>query len=305
MAFRFGVFEFDASSGELRREGRAVRIEPQPARALALLLSKPGTVVTRDEMRVHLWGAETHVDFDRGLAYSIGQVRTALGDTAENPRFVQTLPKRGFRFIAPVETIEPAAPEEPAPVAPLRPTEPVEAGPPPRRSTARSTWAIAALSVLVAVAVGWTAWARMAPGRPIIAVTTFDNETGSPEYDRLASSAADVMVDRLTALGSDRIGVIGNTPAVRAPRSARDPEAIRKETSAAYLVLGQVQNDPAGIRMVVHLIRLSDATHLWVTRIARPAGVIGEVEDEIGRRLAEAVRLHVVDRDPNAPRFTR
>jgi DNA-binding winged helix-turn-helix (wHTH) protein len=102
MVFRFGIFEFDDQSGELRRNGRAVALEPQPARALACLLSRPGDLVSREELREAVWGAATHVDFDRGLAYCLSEIRGALGDSAENPRFVQTLPKRGYKFLAPV-----------------------------------------------------------------------------------------------------------------------------------------------------------------------------------------------------------
>ena len=107
MIYRFGVFEFESDSGELRRNGRSVALEPQPAKALALLLARAGDTVSREELRDAVWGADTHVDFDRGLAYCVSQVRTALGDSGENPRFVQTIPKRGFKFIAPLSTNEP------------------------------------------------------------------------------------------------------------------------------------------------------------------------------------------------------
>src|SRR3954470_15989248 len=103
MLFRFGTFAFDDRTALLTRGGGPVALEPQPARALALLLARAGEVVSRDELRAHLWSGDTHVDFDRGLAYCIGELRAALGDSADNPRFVQTLPRRGFRFIAPVE----------------------------------------------------------------------------------------------------------------------------------------------------------------------------------------------------------
>ena len=99
---RFGLFEFDFRTSELRREGEIVKLSPQPARVLALLLEKPGEIVLRDELRTHLWGDETFVDFERGLNFCILQVRTALGDSSENPRFVQTVPRKGYRFIAPV-----------------------------------------------------------------------------------------------------------------------------------------------------------------------------------------------------------
>ena len=101
MIYRFGVFEFDGETKELRKNGRAAALEPQPAKALALLLSRAGDVVTREELRDAVWGKDTHVDFDRGLAYCVSQIRTALGDSGDNPRFVQTIPKRGFKFIAP------------------------------------------------------------------------------------------------------------------------------------------------------------------------------------------------------------
>src|SRR5471032_2618047 len=103
MTYRFGVFAFDERTATLTRSDRPVALEPQPARALALLLSRAGDLVRRDELSAHLCG-DTHVDVDRGLAYCIGQLRAALGDSADNPRFIQTLPRRGFSFIAPVES---------------------------------------------------------------------------------------------------------------------------------------------------------------------------------------------------------
>ncbi len=114
MTYRFGQFEFDDASGELKRQGRLVRLEPQPARALALLLSRAGSIVAREEMREHLWDPRTHVDFERGLAYCVAQIRSALGDAAENPRFLETMPKRGYRFIAPVEQVAPASVAHPS-----------------------------------------------------------------------------------------------------------------------------------------------------------------------------------------------
>src|SRR3954469_21493509 len=118
----------------LARGDREVALEPQPARALALLVARADDVVSRDELRAHLWGGDTHVDFDRGLAYCIAQLRSALGDSAENPRFVQTLPRRGFRFIAPVHVNGAARPaqdrgEMPPPGAPPPPADPAA---PPR-----------------------------------------------------------------------------------------------------------------------------------------------------------------------------
>ena len=104
-AIRFGVFEVDLRAGELRKDGLKVRLQEQPFRVLALLLENPGEVVTRDELREKLWSADTYVDFDKSLNTTVNKLREALGDSAENPRFVQTLHRRGYRFIAPVEGI--------------------------------------------------------------------------------------------------------------------------------------------------------------------------------------------------------
>jgi TolB-like protein len=141
--------------------------------------------------------------------------------------------------------------------------------------------------------------------RPIVAVAIFDNETGRADLDALAATAADVMVARLTALGVETLGVIGNTPRLRQPRAERDPRAVREETGAGYLVFGQLQPDDAGVRLVVHLIRLDDQTHLWVTRVPRPTARLDGIQDAVADRLAEAVRAHVIERNPRAPRFTR
>jgi DNA-binding winged helix-turn-helix (wHTH) protein/TolB-like protein len=100
---RFADVEFDVKAGELRRGGMTTRLEPQPARVLAMLVDRAGDVVTRAELQQHVWSGDTFVDFERGLNYCIAQIRTALGDSASSPRFIETLPRRGYRFIAPVE----------------------------------------------------------------------------------------------------------------------------------------------------------------------------------------------------------
>src|SRR5688500_19563700 len=111
---RFGPFEFDAVSGELWRDGRRVGLQRQPSRLLELLLARPGDVVTRDEIRLALWGEDTHVDFERSLNFCVARLRSALRDNAAEPRFIETLPTRGYRFIAPVA---PAAAESAAAAA--------------------------------------------------------------------------------------------------------------------------------------------------------------------------------------------
>ena len=107
--FRFGTFEADSVTGELRRAGRPVGLQEQPFRLLLALLDRPAEIVTRAELREKLWG-ETHVDFEEGLNTAVRKLRDALGDSASNPRFIETLPRRGYRFIAPVESVADPAP---------------------------------------------------------------------------------------------------------------------------------------------------------------------------------------------------
>lgn len=136
--FRFGIFEVDGGTGEVRREGKAQpRLRDQPLRILLLLLERPGELVTREELRQRLWSSDTFVDFDHGLNTAINQLRGAFNDSAANPRFIQTLPRRGYRFIAPVET---AGAEEPAQFGgmkvPSAPEAPVGSTKPPAEQNA-------------------------------------------------------------------------------------------------------------------------------------------------------------------------
>jgi len=206
MLLRFSVFEFESDTRELRKSGRVVALESQPARALARLLAKSGEAVTREELRDAVWGAGTHVDFDRGLAYCLSQIRFALGDSGENPRFVQTLPKKGYRFIAPVSGVS------------ASPGTPGVTGATPAVETPRKAlrwWPMLGSAVVgVAAVVGWlvsrAAPAAAPPAQTVIAVSIFDNETGQPEHDRLVAGLSDLVVTRLTALEPARVAVIGN-----------------------------------------------------------------------------------------------
>jgi DNA-binding winged helix-turn-helix (wHTH) protein len=115
MIFRFGLFELDTDSEELLKAGRTVRIQQQPYKLLCLLVAQAGKVVSRDEIRSALWPAETFVDYDQGVNFAMKQVREALGDEADHPVYVQTIPKRGYRFIAPVDAGARAASPPPVP----------------------------------------------------------------------------------------------------------------------------------------------------------------------------------------------
>ena len=288
MVYRFGVFTFDDRAALLTRAGRPVALEPQPARALGLLLARAGDLVTRDELRAHIWGGDTHVDFDRGLAYCIGQLRSALGDTADNPRFVQTLPRRGFTFIAPIETDE-AGSKGPA----LQTVEPDTSS---WRGSSHKAIALAfALVAGIAAAVGaWMAIARQT-ARPIVAVAVFENETGDQAYSRAVAALSDVIVERLTAIGPSRIGVDGNAGILRRPRDARDWRAVARDTGAAFLVAGHLQTKDGRLSLLMYMVRLDDGTHVWVQRIPRPAGdSLTTLDADVASQIESAVRRIVL-----------
>jgi DNA-binding winged helix-turn-helix (wHTH) protein/TolB-like protein len=287
MVYRFGVFEFESDTGELRKQGRAVALEPQPAKALALLLSRPGDVITREELRDAVWGGDTHVDFDRGLAYCLSQIRSALGDSGENPRFVQTLPKRGYKFIAPVAgstgSTGSAGSTGSNPTNLTNPTNP-------------RLWQLAGVAAaLVILAVGWAASRRAATSASIvIAVSIFDNETGMPEHDRLVAGLSDLVVTRLTGLDPSRLAVVGNAAVLRQPRNIRNLKAVAGVVKADYVVLGQLQRGETGLRFITHLIRLSDEAHLKANRLQMPDGNVAGLEDAVVDEFERAVRAHLL-----------
>ena len=281
-AYRFGVFFFEAESGRLERDGRPVHLQPQPAQVLAALLSRAGEVVTRDELRRAVWPEDTWVDFDRGLNFCIAQVRGALGDTSTSPRFIRTVPKRGYEFIAPVQRTPPAPDEEQA-ATPGPAAAPAAPRPRPR-------WPIAAAVGIAAAGAAAAAYVaiRPAPRPPIVAIARFDNETGDPALSAFSDRLTDTLVEQLTLASGGRFAVIGNAAILRVPRERRDLSAIAGSLHAGYVVLGQLQGTGERLRVLSHLIRMPDQTHVGVNRTEGIASTALASSDEIAGRIARA-----------------
>ncbi len=161
-AVRFGLFEVDFSQSELRKRGRKILLQDQPFKLLALLLQRPGEIVAREELQQSLWPADTFVDFDESLNKAIQKIRQALGDSSDNPHLIETIPRRGYRFIAPVELLDQDG-QDGQRVEP-RPTEPAEGVAPPEtaRRSRRETMLIIALAAAIGIAIAF--WAR-SPGQ--------------------------------------------------------------------------------------------------------------------------------------------
>lgn len=295
MTLQFGTFEFDDQAMELRRGGRRVALEPQPARALAVLLRRAGDVVTREDLRLTVWGPDTHVDFDRGLAYCLSAIRQALGDQGENPRFVQTLPKRGYCFIAPVKVCGEVGDRPPE-----RQTKPVahepgvEAAPWIAFARPWRRWVRFTLVLLM----GLSAWgiARRPPAAApaILAVSVFDNETGEARYDRVVSNLTDSVVAHLTSMAPAHVQVIGNAAPLRQPRNIRNLKALAASIRADYVLLAQLQRGEAGLRIVTHFIRLPEETHLRAQVLQLTDSDEAALERAVVAEFERCVRDHVL-----------
>src|SRR4051812_5082603 len=185
----FGDFLFDPASGELWRDGAMVPLQPQPSRLLALLLARPGEMVSREDIRQALWGSDTHVDFDRSLNFCVAKLRAALNDSAAQPRFIETLPTRGYRFLEPVVE-PPAAAMPPPPAMADAPPGPAEALP----SRTRLGYLVSAALLVAAIAILVMRVAPVGSGAPTVVVVPFHNETGSPDLDRVAKGVSDAAV---------------------------------------------------------------------------------------------------------------
>ncbi|HVT57949.1 MAG TPA: winged helix-turn-helix domain-containing protein [Thermoanaerobaculia bacterium] len=286
---RFDRFEFFLHSGELITDGSRVRLEPQPAKVLAVLACRPGEVVSREELQKEIWPADTFVDFERGLNYCVRRIRIALDDSASAPRFIETLPKRGYRFLAAVDGL--CSPElEPPP--PGQAVEPAPSGAAPlakdgRRAVLRLALSVAALILAGAAVVLSTRSSTV----PTVAVTLFDNETDHRDLDRVAQVFTDALVERL-ARDSTRWSVIGNAAILRTPRPLLNLETIASSLHADFIVLGQIQPSERGLTVLTHLIRARDQRHLWVGRFASPA----VVDQGLASRIAETVAAAATQR---------
>lgn len=156
---RFALFELDLGSGELRKRGRPVRFQPQPFKVLATLVSNPGKLITREELRNQVWQGTTFVDFEQGLNFCVRRIRTVLDDDADAPRFIETVPRRGYRFIAAVEHVSahPEMPSQPGNGRPSLEIPPRDTTLPPKSSARMSPWLAAGLPALIigAISLGW------------------------------------------------------------------------------------------------------------------------------------------------------
>ncbi|HEV3469364.1 MAG TPA: winged helix-turn-helix domain-containing protein [Pyrinomonadaceae bacterium] len=291
---RFGPFELRVKSGEVRRaDGTTVRLPPQPFRVLLALVENAGQVITREELRRLVWGDETVVDFDKGLNFCVRQIREALGDDAQSPRYIETLPRRGYRLIAPVAP----APAEPVRDDPAgRPAAEPPGRPRPRRSGVAA--ALAALSILSLVSfVLWRqAGRRAAPagGKVLMAVLPFENLSGDPSQDYFSDGLTEEVISRLGGLRPERLGVIARTTALTYRKTEKDVRQIGRELGVAYVLEGGVRREAGRVRITAQLIQVSDQTHLWAETYERDERDLLRIQSEVAARVARSLELELL-----------
>jgi len=262
---RFGVFELDLRSGELRKHGLRVRLQEQPFRLLEMLLERPGEVVTREELQKRLWPADTFVDFDHGLNKAINKIREALGDSAESPRFVETVSRRGYRFLAEVKDSEVPArnpelgaqPRPPAvpPGIPDRPYPPGEVAEIKNPSLSRA-WKISVLLLLLVAAVlvirKLHSWNRPVAAIRSLAVLPFESLSNDASQDYFADGMTDELISDLGQISALR--VISRT-SVMSYKHARKPlPEIARELNVDAVVEGTVLRSGNEVRITAQLI---------------------------------------------------
>ena len=219
--FRFGLFEFDLDTRELRREGVLLRLQWQPAQVLAYLVDHAGQAVTREELIKEIWGGQTYVDFDRGLNFCIGQIRSALGDDSVSPRYIRTWPKRGYQFIAPVERLGDPLIGTAQPFEDLAGKHGADAAVGKKRIGFVTAAAVAFIALAASAGYMFRSW-QSSRRQPIVAVLRFDNEANDPGMAQFSDGLTDNVVERLTALSLGKYDVIGNARILRLPRGQRD-----------------------------------------------------------------------------------
>ena len=285
---RFGVFELDSDSGELRRHGLKIRLPEQSFQILKLLLSRPGEVVTRDELKQVLWTSDTFVDFEVGLNSAVRKLRDALDDSAENPRFVETLPRRGYRFIASVSS--PVA--EPPLVSTPTFTTATAAAPRFRRGS----WIVAAILLISLVSVTGVMYQRSrlpetggsAPAAPIrsLVVLPFENLTGDAAQAYFVDAVTDALTTQLAQV--EGLDVISRTSARQYQRPVKPLPAIGEELNVEAVVEGSLVRSGSRVRVTTQLIRVSTDRHIWAQSYDGELGQMLALQQQIASDIARA-----------------
>ena len=300
----FGVFELDPAAGELRKRGQRVRLQQQPFQVLAMLLERAGQVVSREELQKTLWAADTFVDFDHGLNKAINKIREALGDSAESPRFVETVARRGYRFIADVKLAD-AVPVRPEPVAlaSQAPTEnrvsedPGTASPASRRLAPAWTITTLVLVLLLASVAAWTLRSRGSPSPVIrsLAVLPMESLSNDASQDYFADGMTDELISDLGQISALR--VISRTSVMGYKHTRKSLPEIARELNVDAVVEGTVLRSGNQVRITAQLIEAAADRHLWSQSYQRELRDTLALQNTVARAIAEQIRITLNPRE--------
>ena len=295
--FRFGLFEADVAGHTLTRKGVRVRIQDKPFCVLILLLKNPGKTITREELQRALWPEGTYVDFDTGLNVVLKKLRAAIEDDSDNPRFIETVPRRGYRFIAPVSVDQGLPPSEPANPS----TVPIPSSPnsdlshPGRGIRSWLKYAVAG-TVLVFISSGWyllhhRSVVHAAP--KIIAVLPFSNEGAGPDFDYLSYAIANDLVTDLTYTQAITVRPFSSTS--RYGTRAKDPVAVGKELGVTHILGGGFFRDQKTLRVNLELIDVAHNQTVWSDEVTVAPRELVTLHDKLevstSQRLLAAMKI--------------
>ena len=279
---RFHDYELDLAAYQLRRQGRAVRLERRPMEALILLIGRRGNLVTREELIERLWGGKVVIDFETGLNTVIRKIRQALQDPAEQPLLLETVTGKGYRFVAPITEIDIPRTQEAA--------QPVEA----RRTLRRPLVVTAAVVIAILVAVAATVLVkRQADSRVTIAVLPFDDLNPSHEYDYLADGLAEDTIASLGQFDPSRLEVIGPASTIAYQRGGKPLADIGRELGADYAVHGSLRTEGTRVRVTATLIRARDQVQLWTAAFDREITSTLGLQGDLSAAIAQQIRIRV------------
>jgi TolB-like protein/DNA-binding winged helix-turn-helix (wHTH) protein len=285
--YHFGAFTVDARTGELTQSGIRTPLRDQSLQLLLALLERPGELITREELTGRLWPAGTFVDFDRGLNKVVNHLREALGDSAEQPRFIETLPRKGYRFIAPVTRLG----DEVGTSAPAPPVKGLR--------SSRALLALVAAGVCVAIGAGilvarkWMAnTATATPRISALAVIPLENLSRDPEQQYFADGLTDALITDLAKFGGVRI--TSRTSVMQYRGTKKSIKEIGRELNVDAIVEGTVTHDDSGrVRVTAQLIQVSTDMHLWADAYEREVSEILELQRALATDIARRINVFV------------
>jgi TolB-like protein/DNA-binding winged helix-turn-helix (wHTH) protein/Flp pilus assembly protein TadD len=299
-AVRFGVFEVDLRARELRKNGVLLRLQGQPFQILTLLLERPGEMVTREKLRQKLWPADTFVDFDNSVNAAVNRLRETLGDSADNPRFVQTLPRRGYRFIAPVESVDSEGEKPVAEAAPDEPSQPQESQ--EQRSFSKwKSWTTGIAVGAILLAAGGYVWKLRGRQQQTvakirsIAVLPLANLTGDSSQEFFSDGMTDALITNLAEIHALR--VISRTSMMQYKGTQKLLPQIGRELHVDAVLEGTVIRSGDRVRIDTQLIEAATDRHLWAGSYERNLEDVLALQAEVAGNVVREIQIQVTPQE--------